>query len=1007
MKSILSAKLSPDLFWEFSYLCFAIYLLFYPALSFPQSTAVVLGGGLVLFLFRTVPGDAFEKLGLFWILFLLYTLGSALWSVSPGVTLQSSGFLFLATLLVLMAQSGNLASKNRIEMTVLILAVIAALIGMDQWLFGFAQLAKVSSGLLGNEADIVNVAVLDKRAFGPLVTPGALAAFLIFTIPQALIRFQTASGSKKVLFGLLSIVLLLGLAAAGGVGAWLCLAVVCAFFFYKQSTGPAAFFVLGLLGLAALGLVWHRGLHNWTLASFTMRLDLWQSGWQLFLQHPLMGWGLGTFGEAYQSMGMPLGTGALFAHNLFLQLLVETGIAGTLLFTAAVISLGRHLVWPARWEGWGVLGGLLAVGLFSLLDLPFQMAELIWIFAGVAGRLEWRSGSRWKLPEVSSQCVSWGLLVILAVTGFWPPYRPWNFCLLAAALWTAFALFEAQIKELKWWVVLGAVYLAARAFVSPSASGAVWFLELTGLLIVFYFTIPKFPRFETFWMIFAGLGFLWAVKLGWYSLVFAPQNGILWWIDVANWVFNPNPKHLAVFFIPLVFILLRKPISLNWLKTTVLSLALLIVFRLKALGALAGLGAGWLWSIRKEKLKLSISAFVLILALITFRVLNGSATKWERWGIWNSAVKVWIREPLFGVGPGAFAGLYHQVKGPRLDGVSRYLMDARYAHNEFLDLLTGFGLVGFVFVLYLLFQTFQRIRKDENKNALLGLGAASFFDFCLHGPLIALLGVGLTVKEEKAVRRLSLGSGFLVFGLTAGLFGAPIFSQALQKQAEDLVSQKAYPQAFRCWHAAVQLNSWDAQTQIGESNFYEELYLATHDVNWKNKADETLETAMNLEKTDGDLVFAKARRWTRRHEMDPNNDNFLMASQSWAEAEKALPFSGFLTFEEGLFWSKMAQISAKNADLAEGYTQKAFNSYALSARLEPNFAAAWVNLGVAQAKKRSERPGESQEEAYFDFKRALEVYDQWKDASGLSPEEKQMVDLPPQEVAWLRKEVHP
>ncbi len=1007
MKSILSAKLSPDFFWEVSYLCFAVYLLFHPVLSFPQSAAVVLGGGLVLFLFRNIPGDALEKLGLFWVLFLLYTLSSALWSASPGVTLQSSSFLFLGTLLVLMAQQGSLSSKNRIETVILVLALIAALMGIYQWLFGFAQLAQVSSGLVGSEADIVNVAVHDKRAFGPLVTPGALAALLIFSIPQALIRFQIASGSKKIVFALISMVLLLGLAAAGGVGAWLCLAVVCAFFFYKQSSGPAALFVLGLLFLAALGLIWHRGLHNWTLASFTMRLDLWRCAWQLFLQYPLMGWGLGTFGEAYQSMGMPLGTGALFAHNLFLQLLVETGVAGTALFIAAWVSLVSRLVWPARWEGWGVLGGLAAVCIFSLLDLPFQMAELVWIFTGVAGRLEWRSGSAWKLPKLSPQCVSWVLLVILAVTGFWPPYRPWNFCLLAMALWIVFALFEAQIKELKWWIVLGSVYLAVRAFDSPSASGTVWFLELAGLLIIFYFMAPRLPRFQTFLMIFMGLGFLWAAKLGWYSLVFAPQNGVPWWIDVANWVFYPNPKYLAVFFIPLIFLLLKKPLSFNWVKTTAFSIALIILLRLKSLSALAGLGAGWLWRIRKEKVKFFASALVLILALVIFRYLNTSATKWERWGIWESAVKVWVQEPFFGVGPGVFQGRYQQLKVPRTDGVNRYLMESRYAENEFLDLLVAFGLAGFVFVLFLAYRTFSQIKKEENQNALWGLGIASLFEFCLHTPLIALSGVGCAVKEDEPAQRLSWGGGLLILGLTAGLFGAPIFSQALKKQADQLVSENAFPRAFRCLHTAVQLNAWDASTQMGESDFYERLYLATHDVNWKNKADESLDVAMSLERTDGDIALAKARRWTRRYELDPSRANLLGVNESWAEAQKALPLNAFLTFEQGLFWSKMGQIYEKNTVLAQVYTQKAFDCYVASTRLEPNFAAAWFNLGVYQEKQSSLHPGQSEEEAHADFKRALEVYEKWKDAPGLSPEEKQMVDLPPQEAARLRKEVHP
>src|ERR1700677_4037636 len=578
MKSIFSFTFSSGLFWEFSYLCIAVYLLFHPVLAFPQSSAVVLGGGLALFLFRIIPRDSLEKLGIFWILFLFYNLLSIFWSFSSGLTLQSSGFLFLGTLLILMAQQGSLSSKNRIELFLLVLALTASVIGIHQWLFEFDQVARASTHLTGEDADIIAAAVHNKRSFGPLVTPGALAALLIFTIPQALVRFSTASGLKKIIFGVVTAVLLAALASTGGVGAWVCLAIALGLLFYKQNTDPRAFFILGLFLLAALGLVWHRGLHSWTLASFSMRVDLWQSAWQLFLQHPWFGWGLGTFGEAYQSAGLPLGTGALFAHNLLLQLLVETGLPGTLLAVLAAGSWVTRFKWPSRWEGWGVLGGVLAVFLFSLIDLPLQMSELVWIFMGVTGRLELRSESSRRLPKVSPKCVPIALLAVLAVTGFWPPYRPWNFCLLAVCLWTAFALLEGQIKEIKLCAGLGAVYLAVRAFNSPSASGAVWFLELAGLLILFYFMAPKIPRFQKFKLVFAGLGLLWAVKLAWYCWYNAPPLGMDWikfqLVDVIPWVFYPNPKYLAIFLIPFIFLLIQKPVR-NGLKTVLLFLSML------------------------------------------------------------------------------------------------------------------------------------------------------------------------------------------------------------------------------------------------------------------------------------------------------------------------------------------------------------------------------------------------------------------------------------------------
>jgi O-antigen ligase len=637
------------------------------------------------------------------------------------------------------------------------------------------------------------------------------------------------------------------------------------------------------------------------------------------------------------------------------------------------------------------------------------MAELVWVFAAVTGRLECRPEIEWKWPVISPYWVLGGLLVVLAVTGFWPPYRPWNFCLLAVALWTAFALLEAQIKEMKVWVVLGGVYLALRAFNSPSASGAVWFLELTGLLVIFYFMAAKLPQFQKFWMVFAGLGLLWAVKLGWYCWDSAPPFGLEWiqfqTRDVAGWVFYPNPKHLAVFLIPLIFILFRKPVSFNPFKVLLLSLSLIVIVRLKALGALAGLAAGWLWNFRKRPLRLLMVALLITAGLIALRFFNSSATKYGRLDIWPSALNVWAESPLVGVGPGVFAGEYHRVQVPRISGVNRYLMDAVYAHNEFLDLLAAFGVVGFIFVLVLAYRFFSGIKREENKNAMIGLGAASLFDFCLRSPLTALLGVGCVVKEETPARDLSCAGGLLVLGLAAGLFGAPVFSPVLRDQADAYAMTGHYAEAFRCGKQAVELNPWDDRIVLWQSDFYEGLYGMTKDEAWRTKADESLDKAIDLEKADGDLVFKKTKRLTDRYEANPSGESFTAASQGWMEAEKALPLNAYVFFEEGLFWMKTGQLSHIPLWSTGGYGTRVWSCFTRATQLEPNFAGAWVNLGFCEAQRPSSISPSNGKKLYFN--QALQVYDQWKNAPGLSPEEKQLVDLPLPEVARLRKEVAP
>jgi O-antigen ligase len=891
---------------------------------------------------------------------------------------------------------------------ILFLGLVAALMGLYQWCFGFGQLAQLLPQFSGVDADQLAAAVHNKRAFGPLVTSGALAALMIFTFPQALVRCWTASGSKRIIWGFASLILLAGLAATGGVGAWICLGLPLGFLLYRQG---AKVWILGMAAFLAMVLailLWYRGVHSWALASYSMRLELWHNAWTLFLQKPFFGWGLGTFGEAYQTTGLPLGTGALFAHNLFLQLLVETGSVGLVLFTVALVSLFFRFKWPSRWEGWGVVGGLLAVLLFSLIDLPFQMGELVWVFAGVAGRLDFRPEKTWTLPEISLRCVPWVLLVVLAVTGFWPPYRPWNFALLAVVLWTVFALFEAHISGMKLWMGLGAFYLLVRAFNSSSASGTVWFLELAGLAVVFYLMVPKLHQPKKFLTFFAGLGLVWALKLAWYCWHSAPQNPAEWVhfqiTDVEPWIFYPNPKHLGIFLVPLLFLLPNYPGLSFGVKKFLSFLSALVILRLKAMGALVALAVGWLWSARKNRFRFLLGILLAAASLLVLRVLNTSATKWQRFEIWRSALHVWSKDIWCGVGPGVFVSAFHQVQSPRLDGVSRYLMDARYAHNEFLELLTAFGLLGLVFVLALIWEARKTVQEPDCQASLWGIGAASFFDFCLHTPLVALMTAGLASGKENENQKGSLFAALLGMGLSLGLFVSPVFAPALEKQSADRLAAGDGPTALRDQRAATTLNPWDAQVLVRESDFYEQLYLATHDETWRKKADESLDAAMDMEQADGNLALARAKRWSQRYEIHPSAAGLEMSTEAWEEAERVLPLNAFLTFEEGFFWVKAGQLSNRPPWSKDGFGPKTLECYEKSAFLEPNFTAAWMNLGLAQ-EQAAKAKGLAASVGKENLKKALELYQQWKDAPGLSPEERQLVGLPPAEVQQLLKEV--
>ncbi|HEY5039126.1 MAG TPA: O-antigen ligase family protein [bacterium] len=989
MKSLLATSLSSGFLWVFACALTGIYLLFHPPLFFSQSYAVALGGGLILFFFKSVSSESFFRMGKAWWFFLLWLLLTSFWSLSPGLTLQSAGFVFLGTLLYLMSSSNDPAASSRLEVAGLLAAGAAAIVALDQQVSGFRNLGVALSGFSGEEFDIVAAAVHNKRSFGPLVTPGALAALMILFIPLAFTLAKIQRGGKRFFYALWTVLLVAGLFASQSIGALACLvAAVLVVLWNRQSKG----WVAGALafGMAGAGwLLWQRGLQSWLLAAFSMRLKLWGAALTLFGQHPFFGTGLGTFGEAYQLTGLDLGTGARFAHNLFFQLLVETGLVGTAIFLIALVSLGRRFQKSFRWEGWGVMTGVLAFGLFSLFDLPFQMPELVWLFSVVAGRLTFKAEKEIKFPELSGRLIQWFVLAVLLVSGFWPPFRPWNFALLAVILWTVTAYYGAKWEKIPLWIFAGSAFLILRAFYSPSALGCVWFLEITGVLLAFSLILSRFEKPKRFLTFFFILGLAWALKVWWESFHYAAPGLNNWlhfqYSDVKDWTIFPNPKQVGIFLVPLIFLFWKKPIKLS--SVFIVLVSLLTLVRLRAFAAFLGFGIGWIVGMKRKNRWMAVCAVIgLVAALLIFRSFDSSSTKWERLGIWKSAGRVWLMSPWVGVGPGAFAGYFDQVKKPRVEGVSRYLMDAQYAHNEILDFLAAFGLVGFLFAACFFWQRWKALKDPEAKAGLTGLGAASLVDFCLHTSLIALQGAGLLVGEEKKKREVSYAGGFLALGVALGLFGSAAFAGILKSQSDELISQKRFPEALRCLETAEQLNPWDSRVVASKAGFLEQLYLATGDTTWERKSDVTFENVLDLEKADGQRAFEKAERLTFRLGMDKGPAALEKTRGAWDETKNRLPFNGLVREEEGVFFLK------------EGEKDKALQDFQKAGELEPNYALAWVNAGNLLKEK-----GDNVEARQF-FVKALEVYNQWKDAERIDLLEKQMVYLSPEVLVFLKKE---
>ncbi len=176
------------------------------------------------------------------------------------------------------------------------------------------------------------------RAIGLFPDPHMLAFCLGLSLPVSIALFLIENKYRPLIFGFFCLnflVLLLTFSRGGYLGAAVSLVFLAIFFWKKMAIGAKEFFVsLALLvlvifiifGAPVLARFWSS--FDASEGSAQGRLAIWRQSLALFERSPLLGVGLGNyayalnFAENYRN--------SITAHNLYLDLLVETGIFGLL-----------------------------------------------------------------------------------------------------------------------------------------------------------------------------------------------------------------------------------------------------------------------------------------------------------------------------------------------------------------------------------------------------------------------------------------------------------------------------------------------------------------------------------------------------------------------------------------------------------------------------------------------------------------------------------------------------
>ncbi len=247
--------------------------------------------------------------------------------------------------------------------------------------------------------------------------PMMLAGFLVQWIPILTLTVAVNWGMQLPLknswrwgLGFLWLLSLAALVVNGTRGAWLAvvflLVVLGATLLRKNKRMLAAGVVVIALLIGAAGQ--HSGLQERVAtlgdASFqsnSERMLMWQSAWNMFLDHPVLGVGAQNYEYQYQNHYIsPLAKerGQMHAHSIVFQVLAEQGLIG---FGAFCLLFG--VILKRSWQGmtqgsfWGYMLFFATLGLLlqGLTEFNFGNAAVIrlyWLFVGVAA-----TGLQWDL----------------------------------------------------------------------------------------------------------------------------------------------------------------------------------------------------------------------------------------------------------------------------------------------------------------------------------------------------------------------------------------------------------------------------------------------------------------------------------------------------------------------------------------------------------------------------------------------------------------------------------
>lgn len=411
------------------------------------------------------------------ILFLVICVLSMTRSVNFHASMIQNMMLFSAAIAFWAAKLVRCYNKTQpffmpVYISLLVSATFVAVTGIHQYFFGLAEMRAMINidtikkmAILYKESQPENYALylrlISDRIFSTFVYPNSLAGYLCIVVPfvfelfrrdkQSALRIylwcaglssallaiwfyvQTQTGfivpavGCAVLFPVAIIACIFLTVSQGGILTLCIMTVVYVALIYARKYKKAGKFLIaaGLVVLAGALVLFtvNKSYFSRKTASLSARVDYWNASVKMIKEHPVSGFGPGTFGSVYPKYKSASSEETQFAHNNYLQVMAETGVAGGICFLLLWIvplctfvrsCMKGSVVFPESAAGFAVF----AFAIHGLVDFDFYIPALAFYAFFMLGLIDSSSAAVSIRLNLSSPVAKIGILAICGTIFF-------------------------------------------------------------------------------------------------------------------------------------------------------------------------------------------------------------------------------------------------------------------------------------------------------------------------------------------------------------------------------------------------------------------------------------------------------------------------------------------------------------------------------------------------------------------------------------------------------------